>query len=1159
MGFLSPKTPDSVQEAPRLESLEVTDSAYGRDIPSTFGTFRVGGNIIWASEIEEVRTETSEHTGGKGGRGGGTTTRIEYEYFASFAVAFGRGVAQDVLRIWADTELVFDESEGLVRAGTQDNFDEDYGVDPPRFGGGGPFGLGTYYGHRPQITGLHFRFYPGDETQIPDSLIIDSRGTAAPAFRGMCYIVFERIALNNYGNRIPSISAEINFGDTQADLQERFSIEVGTVPPPVGTIGDGAYMEVDHDRGILFERRHMYDANTLGFIRHLLPNHPAGSASTSAIIGLDTSSNQVALRSNNGIHICTSDTGRQIAYRPYIANEEIYAMVGAANGTTAVWFGINSHINGSYRVGYYSVNRATGVLERTGAVTHPAGRGVCSIAIDTDLPTVYVLGHDDDDLYITYHTILPTGAIDSSTYVSATPEQIDEDADNFINYQADKLGRIYVDQSTGSVLLAVQLDTGFRLIRLRGYNTTFQTKFEQLQEWSVTVPFIDYGGRWASPRLNRINSGSGGSLVMSNSGTGNVNRLAQVELTTGKLSGDPHFSGQQAVSAEFMNNAAGHTVWDDENNTLFYVPVGSESPAKAVIGGRARSGTTIKTFLQILAARTGLDPYADIAYDGPLGDLMVDGYRIEKQVRASKAIEPVLNLHFIDVIDNSRRLLFKRRPDDTRTAIHEDEFVRVNEDVEQYSESRKQESELPSVLNVDFVDTDLNYQTSTAQHRRPGAAAVGQHKESIQLPVSMSATVAKNTAVRHLQVRWAERSQFSYRLSQRYLRLEPADTLDIELKSGERIFMRINELDIGADFNIDIEAVRENPGQYDSDLSADGGILIPRLLPRGVDTEFIPVESTLLYDVDEPSTPLPVRYYTAGSKLRNDDVFWKGASVYESPDGSAYDILDPVTNQSPRGVIIVPPPNPVSYWRIQRASMDVDMYYGIDQLESITLQALVNGLNSFAVIRSNGQVALIQAQTVEVLDTYTVRLSNLVRGRRGTELMDRDLAIGDRIVLITKGSVYMHTQSLDTTNDERRYKAVSFGQGFEDADDTPARVTARALMPYAPVHARYDDTTLTWIRRTRIGGESDLSDLGGVPDVRVSEDNELELYEVDIIADDGIAVARTHNMITTPSLNYSVANARSDGILGNTLTVVIYQISGSVGRGFPGRFEFDIA
>ena len=187
-------------EGPRLGDLSVTSSAYGAPIAVPYGTLRLAGNMIWSSGIQERRNV--QKAGGKGG-GAPAQTAVSYTYSASFAIAFGEGPAEEVLRIWADGKLIVD------RTGQS-----------PRFA----------------KRNLRFRFHPGDETQLPDPLIESHVGDGlAPAHRGLCYLVFEDLALADFGNRIPSISAEIAF--TRGAVSQPMTIashSLGTISGPGG-------------------------------------------------------------------------------------------------------------------------------------------------------------------------------------------------------------------------------------------------------------------------------------------------------------------------------------------------------------------------------------------------------------------------------------------------------------------------------------------------------------------------------------------------------------------------------------------------------------------------------------------------------------------------------------------------------------------------------------------------------------------------------------------------------------------------------------------------------------------------------------------------------------------------------------------------------------
>jgi len=75
--------------------------------------------------------------------------------------------------------------------------------------------------------------YKGDETQLPDPVIQSTEGAAkTPAFRGMCYAVWENFPLANFGNRVPNVRAEIIFDDANgpAVLDQGFVDTIGPDP-----------------------------------------------------------------------------------------------------------------------------------------------------------------------------------------------------------------------------------------------------------------------------------------------------------------------------------------------------------------------------------------------------------------------------------------------------------------------------------------------------------------------------------------------------------------------------------------------------------------------------------------------------------------------------------------------------------------------------------------------------------------------------------------------------------------------------------------------------------------------------------------------------------------------------------------------------------------
>src|SRR3546814_6519044 len=115
---------------------------------------RVGGSVIWATDLIERRT--------KSGGGKGRPSVTEYSYAVSLAVALSSRRVRRIGRIWADGNLLR--------------------------GASGSF--------RERCT---FRWHDGSEDQAVDPLIASALGAgSASAFRGLAYAVFEELELGSF-------------------------------------------------------------------------------------------------------------------------------------------------------------------------------------------------------------------------------------------------------------------------------------------------------------------------------------------------------------------------------------------------------------------------------------------------------------------------------------------------------------------------------------------------------------------------------------------------------------------------------------------------------------------------------------------------------------------------------------------------------------------------------------------------------------------------------------------------------------------------------------------------------------------------------------------------------------------------------------------------
>jgi hypothetical protein len=330
-------------------------------------------------------------------------------------------------------------------------------------------------------------------------------------------------------------------------------------------------------------------------------------------------------------------------------------------------------------------------------------------------------------------------------------------------------------------------------------------------------------------------------------------------------------------------------------------------------------------------------------------------------------------------------------------------------------------------------------------------------------------------------------------------------------------------------------------------VTADGGSVLQPPLNSSGPSQLHLLDIPLLRDQDDTGQNGSRGYWAANNYGGST---WPGAKLYRSADGSSWSEVGRAVTGAPWGVSNTALGDPASPWRLDTVNtVDIAIVEGEDQLASCTELELVNGANAAALIKSNGEVEIIQFQTVTSLGNQEYRLSNLLRGRRGSDTMAYSHAANEVFVLLTTSTVNALTTTVALLDTTFRYRAVTAGQLPEAALIETFEFSGRDLMPYAPMnHTCVDsgtDTIISWVRRTRLGGG--LAD--GTGDVPLAEGSEE--YELEILDGPAGSVVRTVTALSSPTYTYSDANRSADGLGSATaLTLKVYQMSELVGRGF---------
>jgi hypothetical protein len=358
--------------------------------------------------------------------------------------------------------------------------------------------------------------------------------------------------------------------------------------------------------------------------------------------------------------------------------------------------------------------------------------------------------------------------------------------------------------------------------------------------------------------------------------------------------------------------------------------------------------------------------------------------------------------------------------------------------------------------------------------------------------------------------------------------------------------LRATHVQYGSPGIIVVSLVDENPSNY-INAEALGGV--PQQGPAQTigglpgSTKLALLDSVSLRDQDASE----LAYYAAVSGF---NTAWRGAMISKSGDGGAtFDDITAILTESVVGyakTVLAAPRDPSSYDTVN--TLDVVLIKpAVYQLNSDTEPAVLNGANAGALITSDRRVEIFQWIDATFLGNGVYRLSTLLRGRKGSEYACLGHAVGDLFVLLDPSTMERIDASVSEIGLQRIFKATSIGTALAAAIPVAFVNTRANLKPLSMVHiadARdgSNNLTVTAIPRTRIGGE--WLDGGESPTGET-----IQSYEMDVL--NGGTVVRTI-ATSSPSFAYPAAQQTTDfGSPQSSISVVLYQLSATVGRGFP--------
>lgn len=542
-----------------------------------------------------------------------------------------------------------------------------------------------------------------------------------------------------------------------------------------------------------------------------------------------------------------------------------------------------------------------------------------------------------------------------------------------------------------------------------------------------------------------------------------------------------------------------------------------------------------------LTGRVGQIPLADLVadlcaqvgfqdYDVSQLTGLVTGYVLDRIMSPRSAIESLMLAYQFDAVETSGVVRFLPRTGASQKTLVKSDLVEGGREFGEFKKTRAQETELPEAVKLKYINSDDKYAQMAVESRRLTGFS-GRVSEA-ELALVMDDRRAQALADTWLMQTWVEREGVEFALPSSQMFLDPGDIIELEVEQQRR---RYRILEIADGNGRSVQAVSNDPTIYDVRLGARRTVALSAPVVLGPPKLHF-LDLPLLTESDKEDAP-----YVAASADP-----WPGiVEIYRSADSQDYSLNTILSTPAIIGeTLTVLSSGPVSRWD-RKNKIRVKISGG--SLTSHSELAVLSGVNAIAVQNTLGEWEIVQFQVAELIDALTYDLSILLRGQKGTETaMESSLPAGAPIVVLNSALNQLSLGLNDRLN-EYDWRYGPSGQNLDDFTFGSQSIGFQlmGLRPLSPVHVRMvkqsnDDLVISWLRRTRRGG-----DAWEQIDVPLAE--ETELYQIEILA--GGTPVRTLSVSDT-SLIYTVAEQLDDfGALQTSLNVRTYQVGSSFGRG----------
>lgn len=529
---------------------------------------------------------------------------------------------------------------------------------------------------------------------------------------------------------------------------------------------------------------------------------------------------------------------------------------------------------------------------------------------------------------------------------------------------------------------------------------------------------------------------------------------------------------------------------------------------------KVATGQSIADTVELIAAAAGIDPERNLSSSALTGFTNL-GYAVTSDTNCWDAVKPLLPGFAFDAAEVAGQVRFYRREQFMRATISLDDmgaYAGGDSAPDKFTFKRDPDLALPKETSLTFIDPDRDYTANTATSRRSEGDA--KSNITISVPLVMTADQGASAAALIHWDAWLGRTQLAFALMDNW---NPVPGVAYGIPVGNDVLpYRIQRTTRGANGVTEVEAVSDEEVTYTAAITGSSGTP-----PADDESTDMPDTRVVLLD-----TPIysdahdDYGYYVAVGAGAS---YWDRGRVDTSGNGGVnwLTILDTTLSAvigDVTGTLAAGTTDGLDDTLDTDTVLTVVLLHDAMELASTT-DADLDAWANFAFVGKDGLGEYLQFKTATKVAARTWELTDLRRGRKGTDWAIATHTSGEEFVLIGGNGVFRAVYS-DTAKwgVDYLFRGVTLHQDEVDADVLHFANTGEGKRPYSPVNVLgswdgSNNLTISWTPRSRLNA-------GGLGV------DDLDNYEVEITSGAG----RTITATGTHSAAYSAANQTTDGI-----------------------------